>query len=365
MTRSTLDMITCCLTEEEKTKRSINKAIEEQLRRYKKQDYNELKLLLLGTGESGKSTFIKQMRIIHGRGYTEKDRAQFARIVYQNIFMAMQSLIDAMKLLGIQYAARERLADANLISAIEYRTVSTFGEPYVQALKKLWDDPGIKECYARRREFQLTDSAKYFLSNVDRFAAEDFLPNQEDVLRVRVPTTGVVDYTFEINSHRFRMVDVGGQRSERHRWIHCFSNVTSIVFLVAVSEYDQVLLEKDNVNRMEESLALFKLIISYKWFQNASMILFLNKKDLLEEKIANSHLADYFPEYTGPKADAYQARQFILDMFLAVNEGEFGMKPRQIYSHFTCATDTNNIRFVFDSVKNTLIQNNIDTIIPV
>ena len=44
--------------------------------------------------------------------------------------------------------------------------------------------------FCRRREFQLTDSAKYFLSNVDRFAAEGFLPNQEDVLRVRVPTTG-------------------------------------------------------------------------------------------------------------------------------------------------------------------------------
>ena len=74
---------------------------------------------------------------------------EFAPIVYQNIFMAMQSLIDAMNLLGIQYAERARLDDANLISAIEYRTVVTFGEPYVQAVKKLWDDAGIKQCYAR------------------------------------------------------------------------------------------------------------------------------------------------------------------------------------------------------------------------
>lgn len=41
------------------------------------------------------------------------------------------------------------------------------------------------------------------------------------------------------------MVDVGGQRSERRKWIHCFQNVTSIMFLVALSEYDQVLVESD------------------------------------------------------------------------------------------------------------------------
>lgn len=50
---------------------------------------------------------------------------------------------------------------------------------------------------------------------------------------------------------------------------------------------------------MEESKALFRTIITYPWFQNSSVILFLNKKDLLAEKILYSHLADYFPEYDG------------------------------------------------------------------
>ena len=50
---------------------------------------------------------------------------------------------------------------------------------------------------------------------------------------------------------------------------------------------------------MEESKALFRTIITYPWFQNSSVILFLNKKDLLEEKIMHSHLVDYFPEFDG------------------------------------------------------------------
>lgn len=80
-----------------------------------------------------------------------------------------------------------------------------------------------------------------------------------------------------------------------------FQSVTSLIFLAAMSEYDQKLLEKEEENRLEESRALFKTLIDYQWFDRASIILFLNKKDLLEEKIKHSHLADYFPDYDGPK----------------------------------------------------------------
>lgn len=142
-----------------------------------------------------------------------------------------------------------------------------------------------------------------YLSDLRRLAAPDYLPTEQDILRVRVPTTGIIEYPFDleqiifrwfpypfnlfgnvfvlwkkfakfifvdiIRGFRFkivryalfwvgypegsrkvffccRMVDVGGQRSERRKWIHCFENVTSIMFLVALSEYDQVLVECDN-----------------------------------------------------------------------------------------------------------------------
>lgn len=62
-----------------------------------------------GTGESGKSTFIKQMRIIHGSGYSDEDKRGFIKLVYQNIFMAMQSMIRAMDLLKIQYIASNNM----------------------------------------------------------------------------------------------------------------------------------------------------------------------------------------------------------------------------------------------------------------
>nr|CAH7748670.1 unnamed protein product [Callosobruchus chinensis]CAH7754063.1 unnamed protein product [Callosobruchus chinensis] len=345
----------CCQSDEAREQKRINAEIEKQLRRDKRDARRELKLLLLGTGESGKSTFIKQMRIIHGAGYSDEDKRGFIKLVYQNIFMAMQSMIKAMDLLKIQYGDSSSKEKADLIKGIDYETVTTFESPYVEAIKDLWGDSGIQECYDRRREYQLTDSAKYYLSDLERIRAADYLPTEQDILRARAPTTGIIEYPFDLDSIIFRMVDVGGQRSERRKWIHCFENVTSIIFLVALSEYDQILFESENENRMEESKALFKTIITYPWFQHSSVILFLNKKDLLEEKIMYSHLVDYFPEYEGPQRDAIAAREFILRMFVDLNPDS----EKIIYSHFTCATDTENIKFVFAAVKDTILQSNL------
>ncbi|CAH8649222.1 unnamed protein product [Schistosoma rodhaini] len=345
----------CCRSEEYKEQNRINKEIEKQLKRDKKDARRELKLLLLGTGESGKSTFIKQMRIIHGAGYSDDERRTFIKIVYQNIYMAMFTMVRAVESLKIPYENPANKAYGEAIKEIDYETVTTMEPQHVVAIKSLWDDPGIKECYDRRREYQLTDSAKYYLDNLDRISQADYLPTLQDILRVRVPTTGIVEYLFDLDSIIFRMVDVGGQRSERRKWIHCFESVTSIMFLVALSEYDQVLVESDNENRMEESKALFRTIITYPWFQESSVILFLNKKDLLEEKVLYSHLVDYFPEYDGPQRDAEAARDFILKMFVELNPDP----EKIIYSHFTCATDTENIRFVFAAVKDTILQLNL------
>uniref|UniRef100_A0A8D0AUG8 Guanine nucleotide-binding protein subunit alpha n=1 Tax=Sander lucioperca TaxID=283035 RepID=A0A8D0AUG8_SANLU len=325
-------MMACCLSEEAKESKRINAEIDKQLRRDKRDSRRELKLLLLGTGESGKSTFIKQMRIIHGAGYSDEDKRGFIRLVYQNIFTSMQSMIRATETLKIPYKFEQNRSNAMLVKEVDIEKINGFDYPYIAAIKCLWSDPGIQEAYDRRREYQLSDSTKYYLSDIDRVTTEGYVPTQQDVLRVRVPTTGIIEYPFDLENVIFRMVDVGGQRSERRKWIHCFENVTSIMFLVALSEYDQVLVESDNENRMEES-----------------------KKDLLEEKISYSHLVDYFPEFDGPQRDAQAAREFILKMFVDLNPDS----DKIIYSHFTCATDTENIRFVFAAVKDTILQLNL------
>ncbi|CAJ1070149.1 guanine nucleotide-binding protein subunit alpha-14-like [Xyrichtys novacula] len=348
----------CCLSAEDAERLRIHREIERQLRRDKEKSHNELKLLLLGTGESGKSTFIKQMRIIHGKGYNEADRKGFTRLVFQNIVIAIQALIHAMKTLRIDYIDDSNISYAEKLSQVEADQVSTLEAWQADAIKRVWNDHGVQWCYDRRREFQLADNAKYYLSDLDRIASVSYVPTEQDVLRVRVPTTGIIEYLFPFKNVIFRMVDVSGQRSERRKWIHCFDNVTSVIYVAALSEYDQVLTENEKDNRMEESIALFRTILSSPWFQESSTILFLNKKDILEEKITQSHLANYFPAFEGPKGDAKSAKKFIKQLYVDQHKG----RHKSLYAHFTCATDTENIRVVFKDVKDTVFRDIIDHI---
>lgn len=86
-----------------------------------------------------------------------------------------------------------------------------------------------------------------YFDSIDRIGEVSYVPTDQDVLRSRVKTTGITETTFVIGDLTYRMFDVGGQRSERKKWIHCFENVTAIIFLVAISEYDQVLIEDETV----------------------------------------------------------------------------------------------------------------------
>ena len=87
-----------------------------------------------------------------------------------------------------------------------------------------------------------------FFEDVDRLFARDYLPTDQDVLRSRLRTTGIIETVFDLGNLTYRMFDVGGQRSERKKWIHCFENVNCLLFLVAISGYDQCLVEdKDGV----------------------------------------------------------------------------------------------------------------------
>ena len=341
---------------EEREQKRIIAEFKRQLQKDKEDARREFKILLLGTGESGKSTFIKQFHLIHGSGYSDEDRRYFTKLIFQNIFMAIQTMIRAMELLRIQYENPESHDKAETVRSVDFETVTTFENPYVDAIKDLWNDVGIMECYDRRREYQLTDSAKYYLSDLDRIADNDYLPSDLDIISVRAPTIGVIEYPVDLEKGiRFTLVDVGGQRSERRKWIHTFENVASLFFVASLAEYDQILFESENENKMEESLALFKTMIRYPWFMHSAVMLFLNKTDLLEEQIMYSHLDDYFPDYDGHRQDPTGAREFILKMFLSCNPD----KEKTIYSHFICARNTENVRFVVKAVTDTILRLNL------
>uniref|UniRef100_A0AC34FQF0 Guanine nucleotide-binding protein G(I) subunit alpha n=1 Tax=Panagrolaimus sp. ES5 TaxID=591445 RepID=A0AC34FQF0_9BILA len=345
-----------CIKRTDQSARLRSRAIDEQLKADHERQSREVKLLLLGAGESGKSTIVKQMKIIHETGYSDEERKAYKPVVYSNTIQSMLAIMRAMGQLKIQFRQTSRDDASHFFMLAQSTDEGELPPELAAVMKRLWNDPGTQECFARSREYQLNDSAPYYLNALDRISQPDYVPTQDDVLRTRVKTTGIVETHFTHKDLHFKMFDVGGQRSERKKWIHCFEGVTAIIFCVALSEYDMVLAEDDEMNRMIESMKLFDSICNNRWFTETSVILFLNKKDLFAEKIRKSPLTLIFPEYKGPNTYE-EAATYIQQQFETLNKTKDGQK--EIYTHFTCATDTNNIRFVFDAVTDIIIKENL------
>lgn len=346
----------CCMSSpEDKEGKRINDDINNQIIQEKMRMRSEVKMLLLGAGESGKSTILKQMKLIHDNGYSQEEKEAFKEIIFSNTVQSMRVILEAMQNMGISLQYPENHQNMAIIMDLPNQIEAEVFPPEVaNAVKSLWADAGVQACYERSREYQLNDSAKYYFESIDVISQPNYIPSDQDVLRSRVKTTGITETTFHIKDLTYRMFDVGGQRSERKKWIHCFENVTAIVFMVAISEYDQVLVEDETVNRMQEALTLFDSICNSRWFVKTSIILFLNKIDLFREKLSKSPMGKYFPDYQG--GDNYDAAcQYILNRFVSLNHTE----PKQIYTHFTCATDTTQIKFVMAAVNDIIIQTNL------
>lgn len=140
------------------------------------------------------------------------------------------------------------------------------------ALKTLWEDNGVREAVARGFEYELNDSALYLFENMERITKEKYVPNTSDVLKSRVRTIGVVETEFRISKYTIRMIDMGGQRSERRKWIQCFDDVKALLFVVAISDYDMTLVEDCDRNRLRESLKLFESITNNIFFRDTTTV---------------------------------------------------------------------------------------------
>ncbi|XP_017482889.1 PREDICTED: guanine nucleotide-binding protein subunit alpha homolog [Rhagoletis zephyria] len=338
--------------------REIDKFLEKEKHTFRRQ----VKLLLLGAGESGKSTFLKQMRIIHGINFEPELIREYQYVIYQNVLRGMQVLIDARQKLEIPWENNERENDANYAKLIECSKVEIDNfiqwAPYI---RRLWQDRGIRRAYERRREFQISDSVSYFLNDIDRLATYDYVPTHKDILHCRKATKGVYEFCVKIQNIPFVFVDVGGQRTQRQKWTKCFdSSVTSIIFLVSSSEFDQVLAEDRKTNRLEESKNIFDTIVNNNTFKGISIILFLNKTDLLEQKVRNpeTDIRWFYPQFSGNPHSLLDVQNFTLQMFMSVHKSP----QSRIYHHFTTAIDTRNIKVVFNSVKDTILQRNLNAL---
>ncbi|KAI7897597.1 guanine nucleotide binding protein, alpha subunit [Cokeromyces recurvatus] len=289
------------------------------------------------------------MKIIHQNGYSKEELLNWRITVYRNLIQSAQAIITALN--QFEYRLQSEKAEYEAQHILEYRLLPHQGciDPcFIDAVNTVWRDPGVKELLdSKSSEFYLMDNASYFFENMQRIGQPNYVPTEQDVLSARAKTTGIVETRFMIKETSIHMFDVGGQRSERKKWIHCFESVKSIIFCVSLSEYDQVLLEESRQNRMMESLVLFESVVNSRWFSRATIILFLNKIDIFREKVKRIPIEKFFPDYGGGP-DVNKAAKYILWRFNQTNRAKL-----RIYPHLTQATDTSNVNIYINvNIKN-------------
>ncbi|XP_069687114.1 guanine nucleotide-binding protein subunit alpha-11-like isoform X5 [Periplaneta americana] len=334
----TMDMMClCCQSQEARESNRISNEIDRILIEEMKNRRKQIKIILFGSEESGKSTFIKQMKIIYGAGFPENERRNFVQVVHHNLCVSMQTMIKAMRRLRIPYTIPSNEEKARLFLEEEFIYFSAPTSEHIQICKTLWEDPGTRECFRRRQEFCITESASYYLPKIDLVTTPGYLPTEQDILYARVPTSGINEYSFNVEKAFFRIVELGSQRLRRKWFFDFFENVECVIFITAISEYDQYLYEGGIKTRLMESMELFQMTVVNPWFRRSSFVLFLNKTDVLKEKISYSDLAVHFPDFKGPTQDADAAQRFIQDMFHCMNPD----RQKVVYTYHTCATGKN------------------------
>lgn len=326
--------------------RQRDREIDKELRQESKN--RVYKILLLGTGDSGKSTVLKQFQILHSDGLRIKEQlSQYKAIVEDNLAAA---ILDAVK--SLEDHGRPVPEGARCFSDARKKSVLKTPLPAAQVVVEFWkyfqetskDDYSILDDLSK-----MSGCPVYFLEHAKRMMDRGYVPTAEDCLHTRTKTTGIVETPLDMGSGRILVVDVGGQRTERRKWIHCFEGTDAVIFCVSLVDYARRLEEDSLVNRMDENVKLFDETCRTRWFHSSTFVLFLNKSDLLPKRLEVSPLQRYLPEYVGG-TDVDSAIKSIGDLFVA-KSASIG---KDLYMHVTCATDTNGMNFVFQSLKNAI-----------
>jgi len=306
-------------------------------------------ILLLGAGEGGKSTIYKQIQQIYHREFDSiENRIPYISIVHHNLIISMYNIVCYIRRIwqfimkkynkeftfqiGLNsdlYSEVEVSNDPyqpelyNLITNISEQTRNSFlilcqfdhfekrlqcrlTSELIDCIDHLWNrEPLIRFIYKhyRHEKYQLHESAEYWFNNLNRIAKLDYIPTVEDIMKVRVKTTGILQtQIFEEQYERsLNMVLMGSQRSERKKWLRIIRErkLGAVIFVVALSEYNQTLYENETTNRLHESICIFSEMMNSPLLQGAPVYLFLNKSDIFVEKLSeysHSDLSIVFPE---------------------------------------------------------------------
>ncbi|KAJ7101459.1 guanine nucleotide binding protein, alpha subunit [Mycena belliarum] len=391
----------------EKTSRQIDEVLlaGKRLLDKKRQD---VKILLLGQSESGKSTVLKNFRLRFTPQYFDGERAAWRTVVLLNLISSVRTIVDAIhaelaapEFTLVSAVHRQRcdalvplLAQEGAITAL-LAPISAVAPPggeitvrpggawkvllaesdaakhtadvaaaLCDEVETLWGDAAVRELL-QKRDISLRDAGGYFLDDIARVTDPGYVPTDADILRARIKTLGVEEHFFEKEGapgtrgvKDFWIYDVPGSRGSRAVWISFFDQVQAIVFLTPLSFYE-VLEEDTRVNRLEDSVVLWKEVCANALLAHVQIILFFNKMDILKAKLrAGLIVKEYVPSF-GDRENSYAgATAYFKEKFRAYHK-RTSPKPRSFFYYETTAVDTRSTAKIIGAVHEEIFRKHL------
>jgi len=321
------------------------------------------RVLVLGAAGCGKTTFTKQMRIIYHGGFTKDEQENFKTVLLQNIVTGMQDLVRLADKREFAIDPANRKVARRLL---EPTTVMErgFNTEFLGRIKDLWEDNSIQQVWKDEKELRLNATGfAYFMENLERCTAPNFIPSNDDILHARQRTTGSNRVEFTKDKFKWELVDVGGQLPERKKWEPIIDEgCNAVIFLAGMDEYNVMSTEDLSKTKLKAAIDIFEETMTSNRLIGVSKVLFLNKVDLFEKKLATlegfKEFKTCFPQYDGTENYA-EACDFMIDLFRECLPNDLGIK---IHAHVTCALDTSAIGAVFDAVKDHIFMTRLGSV---
>jgi len=279
-----------------------SEAIDRQLETDATMLRRETKLVLVGQANSGKELIMRQMKVLYAEGYPREERIQYRYAIRSTVRVLVHSIIDLIKDTGVHLSADLNQAFAILLHEVETVDINRISPPAVHAISSLWASTQFSTLYVKNFEIDFPQYAPYFAHDIDRLAADDYVPTEADIIRLNQTVGGIKELRFDWDELGVHLFNISGYIPDqfRKRWFHQLEGATALIYTVDVSTYDRPYLGQPTESQLLDDFATFESWANSPKFAGSSVILLLNNFTRFREKLPHSPLNTFFPDFISP-----------------------------------------------------------------
>lgn len=280
---------------------------------------HDVKVLVLGAKNCGKTSLLKQFSIIFLNAYSIDERIELIDIIRMNILNDIKFLVDEIQSSGYESIEDDFCDSMEIINKINQEKDNLTPE-IADCITKIWKDSDIQSLYKNGNIFSISENAPYFFNKVSQIAQSDYMPTDDDILKVHLRTSGISKFYFKVNNKiKVEMVDVGGEKCEREKFRREFKGVDILLFIVSLTSFDMFLFEDDSIRKSQKNVELFKKTCESPVFNCKPIILIFTNIDIFEENLLKNpkELRDAFPSFKGNIKDVNELIDHIKSIFIA------------------------------------------------